>query len=35
VSYNALHELIGLGWYVYRYRHEELGGNARLAADRS
>ena len=34
VSYNALHELIGLGWYVYRYRHEELEGNAGLAADR-
>jgi uncharacterized SAM-binding protein YcdF (DUF218 family) len=24
VSYNALHELIGLGWYRYRYRHGEV-----------
>ena len=31
VSYNALHELIGLGWYVYRYRYEERGGTAGLA----
>jgi len=28
VSYRALHELIGLGWYRYRYRHRESGPGA-------
>ena len=27
-SYRALHELIGLGWYRYRYRHGELRSTA-------
>jgi uncharacterized SAM-binding protein YcdF (DUF218 family) len=32
VSYSALHELIGLWWYQYRYRHEEVRPSAGLAA---
>ena len=35
VSYRALHELIGLGWYQYRYRHGEVGPSAGLAAGAS
>jgi uncharacterized SAM-binding protein YcdF (DUF218 family) len=32
VSYNALHELIGLRWYRYRYRDGEVRPGAGLAA---
>jgi len=32
VSDRALHELIGLAWYVYRYRHGEVRPSASLAA---
>jgi uncharacterized SAM-binding protein YcdF (DUF218 family) len=32
VSYLALHELIGLGWYRYRYRGEDVRPGAGLAA---
>jgi uncharacterized SAM-binding protein YcdF (DUF218 family) len=33
VSYRALHELIGLWWYRYHYRHGEVTPGAGLAAD--
>jgi uncharacterized SAM-binding protein YcdF (DUF218 family) len=32
VSYNALHELIGLAWYSYRYREAGLGTRVRTPA---
>jgi uncharacterized SAM-binding protein YcdF (DUF218 family) len=35
VSYSALHELIGLGWYRYRYRPSEVRPSAGLAAGTS
>jgi uncharacterized SAM-binding protein YcdF (DUF218 family) len=35
VSHRALHELIGLWWYRYRYRHGEVSPSAGLAADTS
>jgi uncharacterized SAM-binding protein YcdF (DUF218 family) len=35
VSYLALHELIGLGWYRYRYRDGEVRSGAGLAAGAS
>jgi uncharacterized SAM-binding protein YcdF (DUF218 family) len=35
VSYLALHELIGLGWYRYRYRDGEVRPSAGLAAGAS
>jgi len=35
VSYRALHELIGLGWYRYRYRDGEVRPGAGLAAGAS
>jgi len=35
VSYRALHELIGLGWYRYRYRDGEVRPGAGLAASAS